>query len=80
MAHAQAQAFGRRYSVLDAREISPLAPNFVPSNQMHSINGWQWCNGPRLNVSVGARLRFVVLGTGEWWLAVPRGARRRGRC
>lgn len=45
--------------------IDKMATSFPESNLMHQINGYLYCNGPTLQLSVGDRVRWYVLGFGS---------------
>jgi hephaestin len=48
----------------DPGSIDPEDDEFIESNLMHSINGYVFCNLPGLNMRLGDRVRWNVMGMG----------------
>lgn len=43
----------------------PQAPTFPESNLMHAINGYIYCNGPKLQLQSGQKMRLIIMGFGS---------------
>eukprot|EP00878_Enallax_costatus_P001155 GHUV01001296.1.p1 GENE.GHUV01001296.1~~GHUV01001296.1.p1 ORF type:complete len:885 (+),score=249.43 GHUV01001296.1:1539-4193(+) len=64
----QSELFGTNYELqqnLTKLKIDKNANSFPESNLMHQINGHVYCNGPTLQLSLGERVRWYVMGFGS---------------